>query len=179
MWRSGKQFLIVASVGLNLAFVGVWLSYAIPAGVGNEVASSPRAETGRIWCPLHEKLNVSDQQWAKIEPRLLEFRRSADSICRHVGRLRLEMVDLLAAPTPDRDAIAAKQDEIQAGQRRMQELVIGHLLAKKEILSFEQEGRLFMMIREQSGCDRKGPLMMSGRPGGGVGQMFRQEPPSR
>jgi Spy/CpxP family protein refolding chaperone len=179
MWRSGKRFLIVASVGLNLAFVGVWLSYAIPAGLGDEGMSSPPVKMGRIWCPLHEELNVSDEQWAKIEPRLMMFRQSADSICRHVGRLRLEMVDLIAAPTPDLEAIAAKQDEIQAGQRKMQELVIGHLLAEKEHLAPEQEVRLFMMIRKQSGCDRKGPLMMPGRPYGGVGQMFRNEQPSQ
>jgi len=176
MWRSSKRFLIVASVALNLAFVGVWLAHAIPANVGGELAP---VMPGGIWCPLHEKLNLTDEQWEQIEPRLREFRQSAQSVCDTVSQLRLEMVELIAAPTPDLDAIAAKQQEIQAGQRKMQGLVIGHLLAEKEILTPEQEERLFTMIREQSGCDRRGPMMMSGRRHGGVGRMFRDEPTSQ
>jgi Spy/CpxP family protein refolding chaperone len=179
MWRTSKRFLIVASVALNLAFVGAWLAHAIPASVGDEAASSPAARTGRIWCPLHERLNVSDKQWEQIEPRLKEFRQSADTLCQDVSRLRLEMVELIAAPTPDPEAIAAKREEIQAGQRKMQELVIGHLLAEKEILTREQQTGLFTMIREQSGCDRKGPLTMPERRQGGIGRMFRTKPPSR
>jgi len=179
MWRSSKRFLIVASVALNLAFVGVWLAHAISAGVGGELAPSPPATPGRIWCPLHEKLNLTDEQWEQIEPRLREFRQSAQSVCDTVSQLRLEMVELIAAPTPDLEAIAAKQEEIQAGQQKMQGLVIGHLLAEKEILTPEQEERLFTMIREQSGCDRRGPMMMSGRRHGGVGRMFRDEPTSQ
>ena len=179
MWRSSKRFLIVASFALNLAFVGIWLAHAIPAGVGGELAASSPAMQGRIWCPLHEKLQLTDEQWEQIEPRLREFRQSAQSVCQNVSQLRLEMVDLIAAPTPDLEAIAAKQEEIQAGQRKMQGLVIEHLLAEKEVLTPEQEDRLFMMIREQSGCDRGGPMMMSGRPHGGVGRLFRSERPSQ
>jgi periplasmic protein CpxP/Spy len=178
MWRSSKRFLIVASVALNLAFVGVWIAHAIPAGVGGELASSPPATQGRIWCPLHEKLNLSEEQWERIEPRLREFRQSAQSVCQDVSQLRLELVELIAAPTSDLEAIASKQEEIQAGQRKMQGLVIDHLLAEKEVLTPEQRERLFTMIREQSGCDRGGPMMMSGRQQSGVGRMLREEPPS-
>ena len=168
MWRSSKRFLIVASIALNLAFVGVWLAHAIPAGTGKEVASPPAA-SGRIWCPLHERLNVSDEQWAQIEPRLREFRQSAQSVCQHVSKLRMEMLELIAAPTPDLEAIAGKQEEIQAGQRKMQGLVIGHLLAEKEILTPEQEERLFALIRERSG----GPMR------GGIGRVLRDGPQSQ
>ncbi len=178
MWSSGKRFMIVASVALNLAFVGVWLAHAIPAGMGKEAASPP-VTSGRIWCPLHERLKVSDEQWKRIEPCLKEFRQSAQSVCQDVSKLRLELVELIAAPTPDLKAIAAKQEDIQEGQRKMQGLVIDHLLAEKEVLTPEQRERLFTMISEQSGCDRKGPMMMSGRPHGGVGRMFRDEPPSQ
>ena len=179
MWRSSKRFLIVASVALNLAFVGVWLAHALPSGVGGELAASRPATQGRIWCPLHEKLDLTDEQWERIEPRLREFRQSAQSVCQNVSRLRLEMVGLIESPTPDLEAIAAKQQEIQAGQRQMQGLVIDHLLAEKEVLTPRQEQQLFTMIREQSGCDRGGPMMMSGRQRTGVGRMFRKGPPSQ
>ena len=179
MWCSSRRFLIVASVALNLAFVGVWLAHAISAGVGGELAPSPPATPGRIWCPLHEKLNLTDEQWEQIEPRLKEFRQSAQSVCQNVSQLRLEMVELIAAPTPDLEAIAAKQEEIQAGQRKMQGLVIGHLLAEKEILTPEQEERLFTMIREQSGCDRGGPMMMRGPSHRGIGRVLREGSPTQ
>ncbi|MBN1855246.1 MAG: periplasmic heavy metal sensor [Pirellulales bacterium] len=179
MSRTSKRFLIVASVALNLAFVGIWLAHAIAARLGEEPAPSPHATAGRIWCPLYEKLNVTDAQWNRIEPILREFRKSAQSVCQDMSKLRLEMVELIAAPTPNLEAIAAKQEEIQAGQRKMQGLVISHLLAEKEILTPEQQERLFTMIREQSGCNRKGPMIMSGRPHSGVGHMFRDEPASQ
>jgi len=171
MWRSSKRFLIVGSVALNLAFVGVWLAHAIPAALDKEgAAASPKNKNmGRIWCPLHQQLNVSDEQWEQIEPRLKEFRESAQSACQHVNKLRLEMLELIAVPTPDREAIAAKQKEIQAGQRKMQGLVIGHLLAEKEILTPEQEERLFALIRERSG----GPMR------GGIGRVLRDGPQSQ
>jgi Spy/CpxP family protein refolding chaperone len=178
MWRSSKRFLIVASVALNLAFIGVWLAHAIPAGVGEEVAPSPPVTTGRIWCPLHEQLNVSNEQWEQIEPRLKEFRKSAQSVCRHVSKLRLEVLELIAAPTPDREAIAAKQEEIQAGRRKMQGLMIGHLLAEKEILTPEQEERLFALIREHVGCNRGDPTRMPGPSHRGIGRVLRDGPPS-
>lgn len=160
MWRNSKPFLIVASVALNVAFVAAWLVHAISAGTGEAVVSAPSTRTSRIWCPLHEKLDVTDEQWERIEPRLKEFRQSARSGCQHVSKLRGEMVDLIAAPNPDLEAIAAKKREIQAGQQKMQGLVIGHLLAEKEILTAEQEQRLFTMIREQTGCNQNGPMMM-------------------
>lgn len=183
MWRSSKPFLMVTSVALNLAFVAVWFTHAISAGMSEETVSDPAATTERIWCPLHAKLDVSDEQWGRIEPRLKAFRDSARSLCQRMSTLRLEIMELLAAPTPDLEAIAARQEKIQAGQRKMQKLVIGHLLAEKEILTQKQEERLFNMIREQSGCSRNGPRMMSGRGrtmsgGGGVGRMFRDEVPS-
>lgn len=177
MWGNSKRFLIVASVTLNLAFVGVWLAHAIPAGMGEEVGA-PAARSGAIWCPLHQRLDVSPEQWARIEPLLQEFRQAAQSVCQHVSTLRLEMMELIAAPNPNRKAIAAKQAEIQASQGRMQDLVISHLLAEKEILTPEQQERLFTMIREQGECVRQGPRIMSGRSGGGIGRMFRNAPPA-
>jgi Spy/CpxP family protein refolding chaperone len=178
MWHSSKRFLVVASVALNVAFVGVWLAHAIPVGLGKEVASPPPATSGRIWCPLHQQLGVSDEQWDQIEPRLKEFQQAALSVCQRVSALRLEMLELIAAPNADREAIAAKQEEIQAGQQKMQELVIGHLLAEKNVLTGEQQERLFALIRQQSGCDQGGPMMLPGPARRGLGRVLRDGAPS-
>lgn len=178
MWRNSKPFLIMTSVALNVAFVAVWFVHAISAGTDGDIVSDPPETAGRIWCPLHQKLEVSEEQWERIEPRLKEFRESARAGCQHVSKLRGEMVDLIAEPNPDLDAIDAKQREIQAGQQKMQALVISHLLAEKEILTAEQEQRLFAMIREQTGCNQNGPMMMPGRVRRGVGRVFRDKGPS-
>lgn len=63
----------------------------------------------------------------KFKPRLRKFRTSADEISRQISQLRTEIIDLLATPEPDLAAVKAKQDEILAGQRGMQGLVIDQL----------------------------------------------------
>jgi hypothetical protein len=72
------------------------------------------------------------------------------------------------------DAVKAKQEDVFAGQRKMQALVIRQLTAEKEILSPGQQKQLFEMLRSRSGCDRHGPLLVPGRGvEGGVGQTLR------
>ena len=158
MWKRIAPLLIVLSVGLNVAFVGVWAVHAI----GSHWPAEHGDDHGKVWCPLHRRLNVTDEQWRKIEPRMVEFRRKAQAICQEVNRRRGEMIDLVASLQPDRQAIAAKQEEIRAGQRRMQQLVIDHLLAEKEVLTPEQQKVFFDMLRRRSGC--AGPGRMMGLP---------------
>jgi Spy/CpxP family protein refolding chaperone len=117
---------------------------------------------------------VTKQQWAEIEPRLLEFREEAQENCRRLQGLRDEMLELLAAPEPDMEAIRAKQEKILEGHRRMQELVLNRLLEEKKVLTIEQQEKLFSMMRERMGCPGPGGLMRPGRGhGGGIGRSLR------
>ncbi|MFW6107495.1 MAG: Spy/CpxP family protein refolding chaperone [bacterium] len=177
MWKKMKALLIVLSVGLNVAFVVAWAAHALPARAGSR-RSGPHGKDGEgIWCPLHRDLGTSEEQWREIEPRLKQFQARSRELCRHVNRLRGEMIDLVAAPEPDRAAIEAKQNEVLAGQRKMQDLVIDHLLAEKQLLSPDQQKRLFEMIRQRSRCAGHGPMMGSGRGGGrGMGKALRDGP---
>jgi len=160
MWKKIAPLLIVLSVALNAAFIGVWAARAVVSRWPAEPGDGDRA----VWCPLHRRLRVTDEQWRQIEPHLLAFRRDSEAVCRDINRLRGEMIDLIAADEPDRDAIAAKQEEIREGQRRMQGLVIEHLLAEKQILTEGQQKELFDMIRRRSGCAGPGRMMGLGRP---------------
>lgn len=153
MWKRIAPLLIVLSVGLNFAFIGVWGFQTIRTHwpvvpVENEV-----------WCPLHRQLNVTREQWSKIEPRLTTFRRDSQAVCQQVNALRSQMIDLIASNEPDRQAIAAKQEEIRAGQQRMQQLVVERLLAEKEILTADQQKQLFDMLRKRSGCAGLGRML--------------------
>lgn len=174
MLKQMKPLLVILSVALNLAFVGAWLAYAAASRTGSQETRCEPGSSETVWCPLHRELNVTPEQWAKIEPGLRAFRTSADAICRQVGQLRTEMIDLLAAPETDLESLKAKQEEIFAGQRRMQGLVIEQLVNEKKVLTAEQQERLFEMLRSRSGCGHGGPMLLPGRgQGGRIGQMLR------
>ncbi len=161
MWKKVAPLLIVLSIALNIAFVGIWAVHAVRAHYADS-----RLRHGKIWSPLHRRLNVTDEQWREIEPRLADFQKAARDVREDVNRLRLEFLDLIAVAEPDREALRAKQEEILAGQRRMQELVIEHLLSQKNVLTPVQQKYLFDMMRRRSGCIGHGPGMMP--MGGGI-----------
>ena len=166
MWKKLRPLLILLSVALNVAFVVIWAAHAVPTHL--RAWRGPAHEEG-VWCPLHRRLGATEAQWRKIEPRLAEFQNSARTVCDELNRARGEMIDLIAAPEPDREAIRAKQEEILAGQRRMQQLVIENLLTEKQLLRPEQQEQLFQMMRSRSGCAGHGPMTggMRGRRGRG------------
>lgn len=154
MGKKIVSLLIVLSVTLNVAFVGFWAARFLRAkwSVGGPWGD------GEVQCPLHRRLGADREQWQRIEPVVTAFRRESQAVCRDVKRTRLEMLDLLAAPEPDMEKIAAKQEEILAGQRRMQGLVIKHILAEKELLTPEQRKEFFDLLRQRSDCAGHGPM---------------------
>lgn len=79
-----------------------------------------------------------------------------------VNRSREKLIELLAAPQVDRAAIAAKQGEIHAGQRKMQSLVIEHLLDQKKALNAKHQEALFRMLRRRSRSTGHDPAMGMG-----------------
>lgn len=169
MLRRAAPYLVIVSVGLNLAFVGMWAAHAW--------AARPQGEPGKppaIWCPLHRELGVTPEQWAKIEPRLREFQAAVGELCQQVDQARSEVIALIAAEEPDREAIRVKQDEVLATKRAIQERVVEHLLAEKELLTADQRAKLFEMLRQRAGCPADPP--MSGRGlGRGMAPVLRQQ----
>ncbi len=155
MWKKVVPLLIMLSVAFNIAFVGIWAVHAVRAHDADS-----RLRHGKVWSPLHRQLNVTDDQWLAIEPRLTDFQKAAGDVREDVNRLRLEFLDLIAATEPDREALRAKQDEILAVQRRMQELVIDHLLSQKDVLTPVQQREMFDMMRRRSHCTAHGHGMM-------------------
>ncbi len=168
MWKKIAPLLIVLSVALNVAVIGVWAAHVVRGHwIGRDRYGHGDGSEG-VWCPLHRRLNVTDEQWRRIEPRIAQFRRESQAICADMNRLRTELIDLIASNDPDRQAIAAKQEAIRAGQQRMQQLVVEHLLAEKAVLTPEQQKELFDLVRERTAC--RGPGRMMGVSGEGAGQ---------
>ena len=150
--------LVILSVGLNVAFVTTWIVHAV--GCRHDGTKHCRHREGKEFgpCSLHRRLGTSDEQWRRIEPLLAKFRESSQTVCSEVAGHRRELIDLLAAAEVDREAVRAKQEDILAGQRKMQELLIAHLLAEKELLSPEQQAELFRLLRTRTRCPGHGPM---------------------
>lgn len=167
MWRKAVPYLVIASLALNLAFVAVWMTRAwadhVPA------AGAPDDDSP-VWCPLHRELEVTPQQWTEIEPQLRQFQADVNELRQRTQSLRADVIEMLAAESPDLEAIRAKQDEILNTKRQIQQRVLDHLLAEKEILTAEQEAMLFARLREHTGCAGRPPMS-----GGGVGRAFRND----
>ncbi len=155
MWRKTAPLLVILSVALNAAFIGVWGVQVARSQRVADKSDSPEA----VWCPLHRQLGVTEAQWERIEPLLEAFRRRSQEISGELGRLRAELIQILAGAAPDPEAIDTKQEEIRAWQKQMQELVIAHLLAEKEILTAEQAAEMFAMLHAQSYCSRPGRML--------------------
>ena len=167
MWKRIAPLLIILSVALNIAFVGVWGVHVVRGHWGGSGRCGREEARERVGCPMYRRLDVTDEQRQRLEPRLTEFRRKAQAICQEVTRLRGELIDLIAAAEPDRKAIAAKQEQIGASQQRMQQLVVERLLAEKRVLTAQQQQQWFDMLQRRSACDGHGPMMGPGRTGAG------------
>ncbi|MFP4502729.1 MAG: Spy/CpxP family protein refolding chaperone [Candidatus Hydrogenedentota bacterium] len=154
MWRKAAPLLFLLSVALNAAFVGVW-----GIRMAQSYAVSEASYDGPVWCPLHRQLEVTPEQWRRIEPQLAAFKAQSEAVRLQMEDLRSEMIAILSAENMDRQALAQKQREIRAVQQRMQELVIRHLLAEKEVLTAAQEAQLFEMMQEQTACSGPGRML--------------------
>jgi Spy/CpxP family protein refolding chaperone len=172
MWSKARKLFVILSVSLNVAFLSVWLGNELPTWFDRPGASKEAEPNDPIWCPLHRELGVNEEQWRQIEPHLAEFKTIAQERCQKMSALRMEMMDLLASPHVEIEAAQVKQEEILAAQRRMQTLVIEHLLTEKKVLTPQQQNKLFDMIRAQSKCSGRGPFIWPG-PGKGIGQVLR------
>jgi len=111
-------------------------------------------EESAVGCPLFRQIGVSPEQWNRLQPLLREFGQASEAIRMDVDRKCAEVYALLVAPDVDRRAIAARQEEILAGQRRMQDLSIEQLLAEKRFLTRRQQVVYFDLLNRRSGARR-------------------------
>lgn len=149
MWNNNlRKPLFALSVGLNLAFIAMWLVHSLSAPGDAGSLSRPEIDAA-VPSVLHREIGVTEEQWRKIEPLVLDFRKTSSIQRQKISALRGQLMDLLTIPEVDEAAIREKQEEILAGQRRMQNLVIDHLLKEKELLSPEQGKKLMQSLCEQ------------------------------
>ena len=163
MWKRMCPLLVLFSVAMNVAFGAVWLAHALhgppdAAGVGPGQPSE-----SAIWHPLYRELDLTEQQWEKIEPGLTDLMDASQALCEKCRQARRGILELIEADEPDLQAIRGKQAEILDVQHNMQSMIIEHILAERQILTPEQRVRLFQLIRQRTGGQCRGNLMQTGQ----------------
>ncbi|MDD8042940.1 MAG: periplasmic heavy metal sensor [Verrucomicrobiota bacterium] len=147
-----RGLLLTLSLGLNLAFVAVWL-VQFSANPDEPDESSLSTTNGPITSLLHREIGVTEDQWREIAPWIEDFLESARARRETIATLRGELMALLTAVEVNEADVRSKQEAILASQRQMQNLVIDHLLKERELLSPEQWRRFMALIRAEIRSD--------------------------
>jgi len=140
MKKNLKTLGIIFSVVLNIVFVGSYVyhkSYLFP------LTGHP-ANQNRL---IYEELNLTTEQLDRFRPIRDSFHAFLSQQGQKIKAKRLELIDLLSKEDPDREAIDAKQKEIQVLQQQMQTKVINHLLEENGIFTTEQREKFFALIK--------------------------------
>jgi len=157
MFRKGLTLLLIFSLALNLAFVGVWgyhVFYVRPRLPGGRLWLAPPIQAG--WPP--PALGLRDEQRERMLAEQRRFRREMQVIQAEARRNSEELLDLVLAPQPDLEAIRARQREIEAKRSELQARVVKHLLSLKGTLTPEQQKRLIWMLRMRARGQSRGPF---------------------
>jgi len=148
------------SIGLNVAFFAVWGFFTIEdyleAGQDWKHENHQRQKWDRdkndpAWWFYRKKLNVTESQWENLRPDLREFHRRAYRMCRKIGRIRNDLLGLIADGAGTK-RIESKKEEIIELRRRKQEMAIEYFRGKKEFLNTDQLAELFSVLRHKPRC---------------------------
>ena len=145
-----KTLLVLLSAALNVAFVGGWMTRSLRGGEPTgEVRPAGGVAAGMP--ALYQRLGATEQQWQQLRPQFEAFRESALAVFTRINQRRQELLALLADPEADRARISEKQAEIRAAQSQMQDLVVSHVLAERDLLTPAQRQRYFELLAQRSG----------------------------
>lgn len=162
--RNLPWWLLIASLAFNLGF-----STTYGVRTYGPIGPGPRAEQRPHRPRWHEPLNLTAEQRQ-------EMRRISEEMFEQVRLHRQEMdearsalADLVAADEPDHEAIAAQLDVISGLQRRVEELVVAHLLDQRQLLRPDQMEAFNEMVRQRLFPPRGAGPGRGARPGRGAG----------
>jgi Spy/CpxP family protein refolding chaperone len=138
-----KILIFTFSIILNLAFLGATVFYKL----SSYAATDRRPGANHPF--LYQKLNLSREQISKIEPLRDKFQAQLEKLGDEIKTKQLELVDLLAAPGPDRKAIDAVRERIDELQKTTQITIISHIDQDVAIFTPQQRQRFFGLMKER------------------------------
>lgn len=166
MKESLKKILFIASVALNVVFIGTYLAYELPTFAG----AGPPPAVGK---PLFLQLDLTPDQLSRVKEARDKLQARLRELTQVMRIKQVELIALLAKTPFDQQAVKAKQKEIQHLQGVVQDRVIAHFLRVSAVLDPQQRGRFFKLLEARfnsglracppwmKGCDqsRPGPNM--------------------
>lgn len=158
-----RALIFAFSLILNVVFIGIFAAHTIP------IFSRDR-KADELMKPPFLQLDLTAEQLARFKSDRDEFIGELHEMGQAVGKKQIELIDLLAAPTPDERAIKTKQEEIQRLQAATQDRVIVHWIQESSLLNPSQRTRFFQLVKARiessvqvyppfirsSGCCRQG-----------------------
>jgi len=143
-----KKFIIYALLILtviNLAALGTFLFHRFIGCARSRVDH----RQGEGFEQVKRELSLSAEQIVKFQEYIKAFRAELDSLSARQNDLRRQLVQELAATTPDRKLLSEINERINRLQIEAQERVIKHLLDVKAILSPEQQEKFLAIILQR------------------------------
>jgi len=138
-----KALGIAFSIILNFVFIGTATFYKLSSHAAT-------ARTTEANCPfLYQKLNLSPEQLARMEPVRDRFHERLSKIGDEIKTKQLELIDLLAAPELDHGAVDAVRERINQLQKTTQDTILDHIVEETGIFNPEQRQGFFNLIRER------------------------------
>lgn len=155
MKNSTLKFLLIASLILNISFVGTagyqyykkstyWTS-----PFGTEI------EKGRF---LFEELSLKPEQAKAMRDKAIPFREEIDRKRHEIAGKRKELIGNMRADNPDVKAISSVISEINRMQGEIQRKIAVHILEEKALLDKPQQKKFLDLIENamtqgrQMGC---------------------------
>jgi len=151
-----RALIFAFSLILNVVFIGIFAAHTIPI-------FSRDGKADKLMKPPFLQLDLTAEQLARFKSERDKFIGDLREKAQAVGKKQMELIDLLAASTPDKLAIQMKQEEIQYLQAATQDRVIDHLVQESSILNPEQRTRFFQLVkaRFKSSIQAYPPFMRS------------------
>ena len=156
MVKKLSSIVLVFSLALNMAFVGVWSYHRFYLRPRRRRAR-PRRGRGRFRHRRGDKRHAPRAELA-LEPRQRravhkarrELKKKMGGIGRRIAERREELFELLQQPDPDRKSIKKRVKALNEIRSELTWATVQHILDLKEFLEPEQERRLLEMIRERT-----------------------------
>jgi Spy/CpxP family protein refolding chaperone len=98
---------------------------------------------------VKQELSLSAEQIVKFQEYRKVFHAEIDSLSAQQNDLRRELIQELAAKTPDRKRLSEINERINRLQLEAQERVINHLLDVKAVLGPEQQEKFLSIILQR------------------------------
>ncbi|MCA1788001.1 MAG: periplasmic heavy metal sensor, partial [Desulfobacteraceae bacterium] len=97
-----KALICMFSLVLNVVFMGIFAAHTIPVFKHDRNAGEPRK-------PLFLDLDLTAEQLARFKSHRDKFKEKMQEMRQPVGQKQVELIELLAASSPDQQAIEMKQ----------------------------------------------------------------------